>query len=250
MPNYHILNGDCLAEQLSHTLIKGDFIVCRECLMDGPVDASISNEFWNMRSEYIAETYSAEGDDYFEKTVSEFEKLHQLPDHSEVCLWFENDLFCQVNMWFVIALLARHPALNIYRVFPVINNTDDEWKGFGISTAEMLESAYSGKIKFETEDLQLGSSLWDAFCSGDLKKLKQLSLNPSRCFNFLEEVCQAHIDRLPYKNILGRPEKIMLEIRDDGLKEFQTAYPEFSKRAGIYGFSDRQMKALFNKIIA
>ena len=35
MTTYHILNGDCLAEQLRQTKINQNFIVCRECFIDG-----------------------------------------------------------------------------------------------------------------------------------------------------------------------------------------------------------------------
>src|SRR5688572_29409796 len=120
MPLYHILNGDCLAEQLSQTKINQDFIVCRECLMDGNLRSDNIADFWKIRSAYISDAYQVSGKDYFKKTVSEFEKIINLPDHSEVCLWFENDLFCQVNMWFVISLLSQKPTLKIYRIFPII----------------------------------------------------------------------------------------------------------------------------------
>jgi hypothetical protein len=78
--------------------------------------------------------YKVSTEDYLNKTVTEFEKLNHLPDHSEVCLWFENDLFCQANMWFVISILANQPTLKIFRIFPVIENKADLWKGFGVAT--------------------------------------------------------------------------------------------------------------------
>jgi len=45
MSTYHILNGDCLAEQLKQTKVNHDFIVCRECLIEGPLNAEKSDEF-------------------------------------------------------------------------------------------------------------------------------------------------------------------------------------------------------------
>jgi hypothetical protein len=128
MTTYHVLNGDHLADQLRQTKINQDFIVCRECLIEGNVNAGNMADFWTMRAKFIADTYNVSTEEYFSKTVSEFEKLNHLPDNSEVCLWFENDLFCQTNMWFVISILANQPALKIFRIFPIPENKADPGK--------------------------------------------------------------------------------------------------------------------------
>lgn len=94
MKTYHILNGDCLAEQLKQTKINQNFIVCRECLIDGDLYADNISDFWTIRAKFIADTYNISTEEYFSKTVSEFEKLNNLPDNSEVYLWFEN--VCEV----------------------------------------------------------------------------------------------------------------------------------------------------------
>jgi hypothetical protein len=104
---YHILNGDCLADKLKKTNLNHNFIIFRECLIAGDVDASNINELWEIRANFIAGSYDTTKEMYFEHTVKEFEKLNSLPDCAEVCLWFEDDLFCQVNMWFILSYLAR-----------------------------------------------------------------------------------------------------------------------------------------------
>ncbi len=181
MTTYHVLNGDCLAKQLRQTGINQDFIVCRECLIEGEVSAEHITDFWVKRAKFIADTYHASTEEYFNRTVSEFEKLKSLPGGSNVCLWFENDLFCQTNMWFVLSILSNQPALNVYRVFPVIENKADTWKGFGIATSESLEQAYNTKMLFTPKDRALGKELWDAYQNNDLERLKTLSQKASDC---------------------------------------------------------------------
>jgi hypothetical protein len=247
MTTYHILNGDCLADQLRQTKINQDFIVCRECLIDGNVFADNIADFWTTRAKFIADTYKVSTEEYFSKTVSEFEKLNNLPDNSEVCLWFENDLFCQTNMWFVISMLANHPTLKIFRIFPIIENNADTWKGFGIANAEKLERAYHSKIQLTLKDIELGKNLWTAYQNGDLNKLNELSKKQSDCFEYLEEVCQAHIDRFPSDKTLGRPDKVVKEIIDTNSTEFQVVFSEFSDREGIYGFGDLQVKNIYDR---
>lgn len=247
MTTYHILNGDCLAEQLKQTSLRQEYIVCRECLIEGNLNANTISEFWAIRSKFIADTYKVSTEKYFNTTVKELEKLKKLPDNSEICLWFENDLFCQANMWFIISLLSIQPSLQLFRIFPTIKNNADTWKGFGIADAEMLEQAYASKVQFTPKDIELGSNLWNAYKNNDFKNLKVLSKQRSNCFQYLEEVCQAHIDRFPADRQLGRPEKVLKEIIESQSKEFQEVFTAFSNREGIYGFGDLQLKRMYDK---
>lgn len=247
MKTYHILNGDCLADQLRQTKINQDFIICRECLIDGNVFSDDITDFWKIRAKFIAETYNTSTEKYFSKTVHEFKKLDNMPNHSEICLWFENDLFCQTNMWFVISILANNPTLKVFRVFPIIDYEDDLWKGFGSATTEKLVQAYCSKIQFTPEDIELGSNLWTAYQKGNLNKLKQLSKQQTDCFAYLEEVCQAHIDRFPLDKSLGRPDKVVKEIIKLNITEFSKVFSEFSRREGIYGFGDLQIQCIFDR---
>lgn len=247
MKKYHILNGDCLAEQLKATKINQDFIICRECLIDGNVSANDLSEFWKVRGEFISSTFGA--DDYFQKVVEELTKVQHLPEGSEVCLWFENDLFCQTNMWFVLSLLSKQPNFRLFRVFPVIENETDIWKGFGIATTETLEKSYESKVVFQAQDIELGENLWAAYQNQDFVKLKELSQQDSDCFQYLEEVCAAHNDRFPKDNSLGRPERVIKEIIETQMKDFQEVFAEFSAREGIYGFGDLQVKDIFERLI-
>jgi hypothetical protein len=244
---YHVLNGDCLAEQLKETALNQDFIICRECLIDGALKADNLAEFWKVRAEFIANGYQVSTQEYYLKTVSEFEKLENLPDNSEVCLWFENDLFCQANMWFVLSFLSNKPTLKLFRIFPVLENNVENWKGFGNNDANDLEKAYSEKVFFEPKDIELGQKLWAAFQNSDFIKLKELSKQKSACFAYLEEVCQAHIDRFPVDETLGRPEKVVKEIIETMSSDFQEVFKAFSAKEGIYGFGDLQLKTIYDR---
>lgn len=244
---YHVLNGDCLAEQLKQTTLNQDFIICRECLIDGELKADNLVDFWKVRAEFIASGYQVSSQDYFVKTVTEFDKLNAIPNDLEVCLWFENDLFCQANMWFMLAFLSKKSTLNLYRVFPIIENNVENWKGFGNNDANDLERAYSEKVLFQPKDIELGQKLWAAYQANDFTNLKKLSKQKSACFAFLEEVCQAHIERFPVDKSLGRPEKVVKEIIEMKSSDFQEVFKEFSAKEGIYGFGDLQLKSIYDR---
>src|SRR4051812_39763377 len=98
---YHILNGDSLAYSFPETNIQGEIIVVREALVEGDVSGSNLDDFWQTRAKCMGLTKV----EYSNKVVTEFEKIINAAGNSEFNLWFEFDLFCQVNMWFVISII-------------------------------------------------------------------------------------------------------------------------------------------------
>ena len=108
----HILNGDGLAENFN---LEGEIVVCREALIEGNLEAENLNDFWQGRADFIKSSYDQNS--YFENVKTEFDKLNKLKPIDEINLWFGNEAFCQVNMWFCVWLVAEKGA-KIYRIFP------------------------------------------------------------------------------------------------------------------------------------
>lgn len=246
--SYHILNGDCLEIQLKQTKINSKLIIFRECLIEGPLTAFSTDSFLDMRAEFIAGTFNISVADYFRKSAEEIRKIETIPENAEVYLWFENDLFCQVNMWFVISLLSGRSDLKLYRVFPK-KEQEEHWTGFGTADSAELEQCFNEKVRFSPDDIKSGSDLWSAYQKENPEKLIKLSEHPSDCFKYLPEVCRAHCDRFPQDGSLGKPERLVLELIRTHSKDFPEVFSEFSKRAGIYGFADTQIRRIYDRFI-
>ena len=102
---YHILNGDALKEQFPKDL-EGEIIVARECLVEGELKANGLDEFFKIRASFISRSFENNSiQDYYQRTASEFQKILDIKDNAEINLWFEDDLFCQVNFWFIVHLI-------------------------------------------------------------------------------------------------------------------------------------------------
>lgn len=237
----HILPGDAQVEVFRETGLDGEVIVCREALIDGPVNAADLTTFWKMRADFIEGSYGENANSYFENVVPEFEKLTGIKSGAEINLWFEYELFCQVNMWFCLHLL-RDTGAAVYRVAPVVRDEKTRWQGFGgFGLAQMLE-CFSERTKFSANDILLGTQLWEAYRDNDLKKLEGLAASESKCFPYLQETGQAAIERDT------RPKRILKEIIDSGATEFKEIFPAFAERAGVYGYGDSQVKAILNEL--
>ena len=165
---YHILNGDSLKEQFPADL-PGEIIILRECLMDGPVHSKTPDEFYAIRAKFISELDSDISESaYYDKTVPELEKIPAIPDNSDVTLWFEDDLFCQVNFWFAVSLLFRK-NIKLFLVRPPLHNQ----YGFGGLDNAALKTAFKGRVSIsETGKI---AQLWEAYKAGDFNKMLQFA---------------------------------------------------------------------------
>lgn len=158
MKTYHILNGDCLAEKFPK-LPDGEIIIWREGLVEGPLP---ERDFFKAREDYISSFVDNSG--YQLKVVSEFKKIQNIPEGSEVYFWFEDDLFCQVNFWFLVSELKQKPVSK-YRVFPKNHLT-----GFANSDQEELLHLL-GKAQFINDsETELISILWKDYQNKKLRK--------------------------------------------------------------------------------
>ena len=237
---FHITNGDYLADDLKKISIEGEIIICREALVSGNLKADSLVEFWKIRAKSISEDYNFSKESYYEKSASEFEKIINIPEGSEVNLWFEDDLFCQVNLWFCVSLLSRIKNLKLYRIFP-IKDIENHWKGFSDSDNSDLKESLESKVLFNENDIELAENLWIAYQNNDIRSLKQLSENQSGCFHFLKEVIDAYI------NI--NPEDFIKNQIENGLTDFDSVFEQFKKELAIFGFGDLQVKKIYEKAI-
>lgn len=238
---YHVLPGDAVANDFRKTGIGGRIVVCRECLIVGPVDAETPFEFWEQRAHFILSEYCEDEIEFQERVADELEKLSDVEDGAEVNLWFEYELFCQTNMWFCLSLLSGSDV-DIYRVEPAVRSKDEIWQGFGSLTPAQLRQCFEKRTRFETSDLELGRHLWQAYRTGDHDRLKGLSTSNSACFPYLAEVCDAEINKST------RPRQILLEILGEGTTEFGDIFAEFTRRAGEYGLGDLQVQNLLDRL--
>ncbi len=241
---YHILNGDSLKEQFPEK-INGELIVARECLVDGDVKGDNLEEFYRRRAHFISTNYGYSERDYFEKTVTEFGKIQAISKDSEVNLWFEDDLFCQVNLWFIVSLLHSIHSTNLFLIRP----TKQSAYGFGSLNQNELISCYKNRLLLTQTSMI--TELWKAYQADNTEKMVNIAKELQDAFPFILPAVNAHKDRIPINGMPGRPSKTIISIMKDlKTEEFATIFKEFCKKESIYGFGDLQVKRLYEEIIS
>ncbi len=242
---FHILNGDALLRQFPST-IPGRKLVARECLVDGPVTGISLEGLFSTRLKYMAQTYRVDEVSYAEKTIREFNRMRTIPEGATVYLWFEDDLFCQVNAWFVASIFDATPHdLNIYWVTP----SADLQKGFGGMNAEELRTAFKNATAISRDDLATLATMWPAYQHQDFSSMIQLAVALQPILPMLPAAVAAHIERFPADGSPGRPQRVLQALqREYGKDNFGKAFQEFSRTQAIYGFGDLQVKRIWDSL--
>ena len=242
----HILNGGALLDRFP-TEIEGHRIACHECLIEGPVQAETLKEFGKMRSKFLHETYNASYEEYYSKMVAPLDILESIDPQEEIHLWFEEDLFCQVNMWFMIHLLRHYKLEN--SIFLVRPHTSLQF-GFGALDASGLGEALQKKEKISTQDLVQFDELWRAYSVSDTSAMQRIAEVLSKNFSFVLPAVTSHFDRQETSSSMGLPKETLIRIsRELDTQEFGKIFRAFSARLPIYGFGDLQVKRLWQEVL-
>lgn len=236
---YQILNGDALAEKFPSKELPGQVVVIREAFIEGPLTKMFSNDFWENRIDFVLHTYEAGKDEYENQFLSQLRILDTIKSGDKVYLWFEDDLFCLVNLLFTIVYLSKKSDAALYRVFP--EKDDKRWKGFGHVHEKQILHLYEHAMPIDNDDIRLAEQLWEAYIADDRERLKALSFSDSNAFRFLPQVIQAHLDRNPEDGSNGRPQQTLIDILNEGKTNFYEIFDDFWKKEAIYGFGDLQV---------
>ncbi len=238
---YHILNGDALTERFPEE-IEGKHVIIRECLIEGPLNAENPNHFLSIRENYLSQTYPEHGEDYYAKfTKPELEKLSAIPSDSTVYLWFEEDLFCLMNAWYVLYLLSNAPSsYQVYWVHPPMSMH----YGFGGLSPDELKRAPEHAKKVGTEDLKIAAKLWEHIATENYDSI--LKLKFSNSFNFLNTGIQLLLDVKVERKVESLLNELITNIENP---EFGAVFRKFHSTAPEYGLGDLQVKRLYDRIM-
>lgn len=250
----YILNGDALLAFFpTEDQLPGQRLIFRECLIEGPRDAFEElSTFLQDRATYLYEQYEAEIDLHLQHFYHLIKALNDAPNDEEIVLWFEDDVFCQVNMWYCVYILI-HQCATMKKPISWVRSSSLKY-GFSTSDQQGLLEAYEARKKFNTEELLTLSALWRAFAKKDYPGLRGLIGKAMKIDSFLSEVIQAILDAelLNEQSKRNRPEQSMLKILQDlGAEKthFGKAFNLFCEREPIYGFGDLQVKRIYDRVI-
>lgn len=250
----HIVNGDSTANILKKTVIKGDILVWREVLCDGPLHFNVgSDEFWLKRYAYFETELGVSKLDYFDKTIKELVKLEDLEGYTEVVLWFEFDLFCQVNLMALCSYLLKSFRKDIFYYLVCtgkVTGKEQLQSLTDFSENEFL-SLYEKKAKISKSNLMYANECWNVYVENNYEKLKKFNFNKSKKFAYFQLAMNQHLKLFPSKNGLNEIQYKILEIIANAAltkNELIRNLLIWQQQKTVYGFGDLQYVQYLKKL--
>ncbi len=240
----HITNGDNFTEKLKSLKLKGDIITWREMLCEGKTETNVGSEsFWKTRFEFLNKNYKVSKSWFIEKTLKEYRSLcnHKQEDH--IVLWFEYDLFCQVNMLAVLSWLQTHRKYaEISLVCSGKEDDSDTMYGLCDLSDEQLLTMYENRTILNQDDIEYADYVWQLYCSNNPIRLENLKDFENFNFNYLSDAVVSHLHRFPtIKNGLNQMENNILQLSLDQKPASRKAFIDvLLKNQGGLGFGDSQ----------
>lgn len=191
MPKLIVTNGETAATTIREAGIQGHLLEWRDMLHDGPVPADQDLEVVSdARAAYLAETFGLE----FDSVRSDFaQRDGQIGAHiayREVELWFEHDLYDQLQLIQLLAFFAREPE----RLGLKLVQADDY---LGMMGPEAIGALAPKAAPITAMQLEAGQHAWAAFTAPTPTAMAALAAAPIPELPFLAPALRRALCELP-----------------------------------------------------
>ena len=232
----HVTNGDAAAETIRRTGISGSVLPWRDVLHEGPVPTSVALE---SLSEIRARFLAGYGEGHsFEAMLREFKQRDAALQggllEDEVVLWFEADLYDQLQLIQILDWMGRQerPRLSLICIgdFPGI----DRFVGLGQLTSSQMAGLFPARRAVLPEQMALAADAWQAFTAADPGLLNGMVLAPGTSpLRFLGEALRRLLAAYPlWTTGLGETERGVLRALQSGPMSFDQLFPAVQEMEG------------------
>jgi hypothetical protein len=205
----HFTNGDSVRNTLLEAGVEGEIVIAADVLHEGPCPSNLSPQtFDDVRAQYLAGRGYAPLDAIRLDFAARAEAIKRAAREDEVVLWFEHDLFDQLNLIWLLDRFrtAGVPSANVRLIvvgdFPGVV----PFHGLGQLTAEQLKGLYLSRTTLRPDQVEYACAAWNAVCQPTPEAVLLLSLKrqlgrmlmpfvPSALVRLLEEL-PGHLDGL------------------------------------------------------
>jgi redox-sensitive transcriptional activator SoxR len=193
----HVTNGESAGNTLRQTSLGGAVLPWQDVLHEGPVPAGPRRELLRARAAFL----SACGWGSKPTILSSLQRrdrqlLRALRGGQQVVLWFEHDLYDQLQLLDVLALAGtttEAPELIVVGAFP----GKPSFRGLGELTAQQLETLWPARVTATPGTLAAATSAWDALRRPDPTALVAHATEDIPQLPFLGPALRRLLEELP-----------------------------------------------------
>ncbi len=227
----HVTNGDSTAETMRDSGIGGDVLVWRDVLHEGPVPGGLGlDELSAIRAEYLAAAGAGEAEELRRDFAERDNALRRFTDYDEVVLWFEWDLYDQLQLIQLLDFFSAYSPADLEDTQTRLSIVSHS--GYlGNLQAEGFPGLLETRESVTPEMLGLGRKAWSAFRDSDPRSLDALRRAGDESLPFLSAALERQLEEFPsMRNGLSRSESQILEAVAHGPKNFSEIFRSVSHR--------------------
>jgi hypothetical protein len=172
----HITNGSSAGDTLE-SFVDGPVLLACDVLHEGPAPSVADAAWYDVRARFLGAEDGSNVDAIRAGLAATDREIHAaVARGDDLVLWFEHDLFDQLELIRVLDLIARGPAaprasLICIDRFPGF----ERFIGLGQLDAGQLASLYPARRPVTREQIALASAAWEAFRAPDPRGLVDLA---------------------------------------------------------------------------
>ncbi|GAB4410713.1 MAG: hypothetical protein OHK0039_15270 [Bacteroidia bacterium] len=239
----HIFNGDSTRLSFLTQALPGATAVWNEVLCEGPCTLPVSDDSWVARRDaFFSAYFHLPPGEYAARFRQEWAEIQTWREHEEVVLWFEYDLFCQINLLGLLSYFDSQ-ALGSTRLSLVCLGTWPGYEGL-VALGEIDPVHYAAlldsRIPVSTADLRRAADCWACYCGPDHRPLAGLAADWP-LMPYLPAAVQAHYRRFPSRQTgLTAIEARILDQIAAGHTDTPSLIGALLRDQQPYGFGDLQ----------
>ena len=226
----HVANGTSTTGTIHLAGIPGSTSIWADPLHEGPVPGHLTDEeLLDVRARHLAGDGSA-GIDAAD-TIAELRRWRQViddhPSYDELVLWYEHDLFDQLNLIQLLNRIGQGPwvsrsvRLICIDAFP----GHPHFKGLGELSPDELGSLFGARQRVSAAQYALAARAWDAFRAPDPLALDALLQTDTAALPFLAAALQRHLEDYPWmRDGLSRTERRLMTLAQPGPIDISKAF--------------------------
>jgi hypothetical protein len=228
----HITNGDEVLTRFREGGIGGEHLAWRDVLHDGPVPMTSTLE---ELSEVRARSLAAFSWGAYAELRAAFARrdaaLRRCGEHEEVVLWFEHDLYDQLQLLQLLAWFARHGSggarLSLVHVgdWPAGAKDRGPFHGLGQLDGAELRALLPPRRPVTMRQLRLAAAVWAEFCAPTPEALAARARTPHDDLPYLAPALRRLLEEYPStRDGLARNERQVLRAVTAGARQPEAIY--------------------------
>jgi len=209
----NIVNGDIAIDIMKKAQVEGDFLAWQDFLHEGPVPKRFSlKQLSKLRADYIHKEKFGKLKTIQKTFERRDEKLENYKIYQKITLWFEHDLYDQLQLLQVLAWFQA----NIIKGTQLTLICTDSY--LGECSIEEIEKLLRYEHTVMNDHLYLAERAWSAFTETTPKKWFQLEQENTYLLPFLQNTLKRMLEEYPNtKNGLSRSEHQALLVISKGI---------------------------------